>query len=288
MKEQRSDILAKILQAKANSIKLAKQNMPLLQLQKLLNEPDKTSNIHIDGGVNGGDFAFFQTIKKNWQAKKPSIIAEIKRASPSAGIIMPIENFDAFKIAQSYQSFGATCLSILTEEDFFRGKNEYIAQAGAACSLPILRKDFIIDEYQIYETKLLGASCILLIVACLDKKTMAKFLAIAHQLRLTTLIEVHNQQELETAMSLNLPKEGVLIGVNNRNLKTLETDINISLQLKPLIPSDYIVIAESGIKTAEEIKNYMQNGIYGFLIGESLMKQKHQDIFTSSTHHTAE
>ena len=204
--------------------------------------------------------------KASLAGKAEAIIAEIKKASPSAGIIS--ENFDPIQKAQEYQDFGAAALSILTEEDFFLGSNQYLKDVKAITSLPILRKDFMVDEYQIYEAKLIGADCILLIASILSDIEITDFVALAEVLELDYLIEVHDAEELQRVEHFN----NALIGVNNRNLKTFEVDINNSVNLKNSFSGDNIFIAESGIKNKDDLSYLKERGISVFLIGESLMR----------------
>jgi indole-3-glycerol phosphate synthase len=204
--------------------------------------------------------------KDNISSKDEAIIAEIKKASPSAGIIK--EDFDPIKIAMEYESFGASALSILTEEDFFMGSIEYLKDVKKITSLPILRKDFMIDEYQIYESKLIGADCILLIASILTDQQIEDFIIIAKNLELDYLIEVHDENELKRIDRF----EDALIGVNNRNLETFEVDLNNSVRLRNSFRQNNIFIAESGIKSREDMNYLKMNNIEVFLIGESLMR----------------
>ena len=204
--------------------------------------------------------------KDNISSKDEAIIAEIKKASPSAGIIK--EDFDPIKIAMEYESFGASALSILTEEDFFMGSIEYLIDVKKITSLPILRKDFMIDEYQIYESKLIGADCILLIASILTDQQLEDFITIAKKLELDYLIEVHDENELKRVDRF----EDALIGVNNRNLETFEVDLNNSVRLRNSFRQNNIFIAESGIKSREDMNYLKMNNIKVFLIGESLMR----------------
>ena len=204
--------------------------------------------------------------KDNISSKDEAIIAEIKKASPSAGIIK--EDFDPIKIAMEYESFGASALSILTEEDFFMGSIEYLKDVKKITSLPILRKDFMIDEYQIYESKLIGADCILLIASILTDQQIEDFITIAKKLELDYLIEVHDENELKRVDRF----EDALIGVNNRNLETFEVDLNNSARLRSSFRQNNIFIAESGIKSREDMNYLKMNKIKVFLIGESLMR----------------
>ena len=204
--------------------------------------------------------------KKNLEDKSEAIIAEIKKASPSAGIIS--ENFNPISKAKEYESFGASALSILTEEDYFLGSIEYLKQVKAITNLPILRKDFIIDEYQIYESKLIGADCILLIASILNDNELFTFSETAEKLGLDFIIEVHDENELSRVEQFS----NALIGVNNRNLKTFEVDLNNSIKLKEIFKGNNIFIAESGIKSFKDIEILQEHNINVFLIGESLMK----------------
>jgi indole-3-glycerol phosphate synthase len=198
--------------------------------------------------------------------KDEAIIAEIKKASPSAGVID--EDFNPVKKALEYEAFGASALSILTEENFFMGSVDYLKKVKAITSLPILRKDFMIDEYQVYESKLIGADCILLIASILSDQQIEDFIYIAKKLDLDYLIEVHDENELKRVEHF----DDALIGVNNRNLKTFEVDLNNSVRLRNLFKQKNIFIAESGIKTREDMNYLKQNNIKVFLIGESLMR----------------
>ena len=204
--------------------------------------------------------------KKSLQNKAEAIIAEIKKASPSAGIIS--ENFDPVLKSKEYESFGASALSILTEEDYFLGNIQYLKDVKATTSLPILRKDFIVDEYQIYESKLIGADCILLIASILNDEELKNFSEIAERLKLDYIIEVHDEEELQRVKHFS----NAIIGVNNRNLKTFDVDINNSVELKKIFEGENVFIAESGIKSKKDIEYLQQHNINVFLIGESLMK----------------
>ena len=204
--------------------------------------------------------------KDNISNKDEAIIAEIKKASPSAGVI--VEEFDPVKKAIEYEAFGASALSILTEEDFFMGSNDYLKNVKKITALPILRKDFMIDEYQIYESKLIGADCILLIASILSDQQIEDFVNIAKKLQLDYLIEVHDENELRRVEHF----EDALIGINNRNLKTFEVDLDNSVRLRNAFKQKNIFIAESGIKSREDINYLKLNNIKVFLVGESLMR----------------
>lgn len=227
-----------------------KANMPLEEIKSQL------KNLELPRGV----------FKENLINKDQAIIAEIKKASPSAGIIS--ENFNPIEKAKEYEAFGASALSILTEEDFFQGSNQFLMDVKAITKLPIIRKDFMVDEYQIYEAKLMGADCILLIASVLSDDEITQFTDLAETLELDYLIEVHDEDELRRVEHF----ENAMIGVNNRNLKTFEVDLNNSINLKKLFNGDNLFIAESGIKNQDDIDELKNHDIHAFLIGESLMK----------------
>ena len=210
---------------------------------------------------------FEDAIMSRVSEKETAIIAEIKKASPSKGLIR--EDFEPKKIAKEYEEGGATCLSVLTDEPFFQGKLEYLDSVRSSCELPILRKDFMIDLYQIYETKAYGGDCILLIVAALDIVQLKDFSQLARELNLDILIEVHSEEELNEALSIN----SKLIGINNRDLTTFEVDKNLAIKLARQIPKDVIVVSESGISSREDILSSKEQGIHSFLIGESFMRK---------------
>jgi indole-3-glycerol phosphate synthase len=245
------NILDKIVLQKNKDIALRNKEVPITTLIKKL---------------EGVDLTTFSSFKESLLNVKPAVIAEIKKASPSAGIID--QDFNPVKKAKEYEEMGATALSILTEEHFFMGSDKYLEDVKRISKLPILRKDFIISEYQIYESKLIGADCILLIASILDDDRLLSYSKLATELNLDFIIEVHDQEELDRAIVI----KDSIIGVNNRNLKTFEVDINNSISLRKNFEGDNIFISESGIKSSEDIKNLMANDISAFLIGESLMK----------------
>lgn len=212
------------------------------------------------------DFIF----KNALSGDKIKIISEIKKASPSKGLIC--QDFDPIKIAKEYNEAKTDCISILTEPYFFLGNNAYIKDVKKVTDIPILRKDFIIDEKQIYESKIIGADCILLICAILDEKKLKEFLNLAHKLCLSALVEAHNEDEIKTALNCNAE----IIGVNNRNLKTFEVDFNNTFKLRKLVPDDIIFVSESGIKTREDIIKLEENNVNAVLIGETFMKSKNK------------
>jgi len=247
------NILDKILATKKNEIKNAKQ---------LFSLSDLTEKIEI----NNDERDFVAALQDKHKIGSQAVIAEIKKASPSKGIIREV--FDPISIALSYEKGGAACLSVLTDKEYFQGDINYIQQIKQTCQLPILRKDFIIDPYQIYESKAFGADCILLIAAALDLSEMKEFEAIAESLNMAVLVESHNLAELEEAIELNT----LLIGINNRNLKTFDVSLQTSIDLKEKIPSGRIAITESGIFTREDIDFMNEYGISTFLIGEAFMR----------------
>ena len=243
-------ILQKIVENTETNLVQKKAELSLEQIKTALDD------LHLPRG----------RFKDNISNKDEAIIAEIKKASPSAGVIS--EDFDPIKKAIEYEAFGASALSILTEEDFFMGSVSYLKDVKKITNLPILRKDFMIDEYQIYESKLIGADCILLIASILSDQQIKDFINISQQLELDYLIEVHDENELHRVEHF----EDALIGVNNRNLKTFEVDLDNSVRLRNAFKQKNIFIAESGIKSREDINYLKLNNIKVFLIGESLMR----------------
>lgn len=209
---------------------------------------------------------FIGALRNRMEATQPAIIAEIKKASPSRGLIRA--DFDPARIAVQYADAGASCLSVLTDEQFFQGSAEYLQQARAACKLPVIRKDFIIDTYQVAEAGAMGADCILLIVAALSPPALHELAAYAAELTLDVLVEVHNEHELDIALAAGFD----LIGVNNRNLHDFHTDLDTTFRLAEQIPADKLIVTESGISTAEDVRQMLSKGIYGFLIGETFMR----------------
>ncbi|MGZ8256267.1 MAG: indole-3-glycerol phosphate synthase TrpC [Gallionella sp.] len=248
-----SDILNKILAVKSQEIVAAKLANPLavMRLDALQVAPTRD---------------FVGALRAKIAAGKPAVIAEIKKASPSKGIIR--ENFNPAEIAASYAEHGAACLSVLTDEQFFQGSAVYLQQARAACELPVLRKDFIVDEYQIYQARAMSADAILLIAAALLLDEMKALEVVAQQLGMAVLVEVHNASELQVALQLNTP----LIGINNRNLRTFEVSLQTTLDLLASIPKDRIVVTESGIFTAADVQQMRAHNVQTFLVGEAFMR----------------
>lgn len=211
---------------------------------------------------------FLRSLEQKVSDGKPALIAEVKKASPSKGLIRA--DFSPEDIAESYERAGAACLSVLTEERYFQGHDQYLQDVTRGCDLPVLRKDFTVDAYQIYEAKILGASCILLIVAALSDSDLIHFHELAYELDMGVLVEVHDRQELERALRIPSLK---ILGVNNRNLKTLNVDLQTSFDLVDLIPDDVFKISESGISQKNHVESLMSKGFQGFLIGEHFMRQ---------------
>ena len=247
------DILTKIVRHKAQEITQRTQVQPLRDLRAKVKDTP-----HPRG--------FLEAVATRVKAKQPAIIAEIKKASPSQGVIR--ENFDPVAIAKSYSEAGATCLSVLTDNMFFQGADEYLYQAKQACALPVLRKDFTIDTYQVWEARVIGADCILLIVAAIGDAQLMELSALALELGLDVLVEVHDEHELERALDLRLP----LIGINNRDLRTFETRLTTTLDMLPYVPDNRIVITESGIRKPDDVRLMYEHGVYGFLVGEAFMR----------------
>lgn len=247
------DILQRILTRKREEIaeRIAREPLASVRERALVASPPR---------------GFLKALETRIAAGQAAVIAEIKKASPSRGVIC--EDFQPARIASSYAANGACCLSVLTDRDFFQGADTYLQQARAACSLPVLRKDFTIDPYQIVEARALGADCILLIVAALDDVQLRNLAAVAKDIGIDVLVEVHDATELERALRLDL----ALIGINNRNLRTFETTLRTTLELLPMIPPGRLVVTESGILAPDDVTTMRQHGVHGFLIGEAFMK----------------
>jgi len=246
-------ILKKILARKVEEIAERSAQVPLSELKQKLSQASKPRG-------------FAAALTAKLANGEPAVIAEIKKASPSKGIIRA--DFDPESIAVSYAQGGAACLSVLTDVDFFQGADEYLKQARAACDLPVIRKDFIIDEYQVYEARVMGADCILLIVSALTEQQLVSLHKVAVSLGMDVLIEVHDAAELATALKLENP----MVGINNRNLHTFEVSLNNSFQLLEQIPADKIVITESGIHSREDVAAMRERNVNAFLVGEAFMR----------------
>ncbi len=248
-----SDILEKILARKAEEVAAAIVERPLSRLMHAARAAPAPR-----------DFA--GALRAKISLGHAAVIAEIKKASPSKGLLRA--NFDPAAIAKSYAAHGAACLSVLTDHDFFQGAPEYLVAARDACDLPVLRKDFMLDAYQVFEARALGADCILLIAAALDLARMRELESVAHELAMAVLVEVHDAAELDVALALATP----LIGVNNRNLRNFETRLETTLDLLPRIPADRIVITESGIRARADADLMRAGGVHAFLVGEAFMR----------------
>jgi indole-3-glycerol phosphate synthase len=259
------DILKTILTKKAEEVAKRKSGISMADLEDIATGVERPRG-------------FYNAIHNKVLAKKPAIIAEIKKASPSKGVIR--EDFQPIKIGQDYAMNGATCLSVLTDKEFFQGSEAYLQMVRERCPLPVLRKDFMIDIYQVYEARALGADCILLIAAALDDSLMHELSNAATKLGMDVLVEVHDADELQSALKLDTK----LIGINNRNLRTFETSLQTTLDLKQQIPEDRIIITESGIHTHDDVQHMLDNNIYAFLVGEVFMRaespgQKMRELF---------
>ena len=248
-----ADVLARILAVKAEELERARKAKPLAAVKA---EAARTAAAR--------DFA--GALRSKSAAGRPAVIAEIKKASPSRGVLRG--HYEPAAIAATYERHGAACLSVLTDEQFFQGGLDHLKQARAACRLPVLRKDFTIDPYQVYEARAAGADCILLIVAALDVPRMRDLEATAHGLGMAVLVEVHDGAELEQALELRTP----LIGINNRNLRNFETRLETTLDLVPRMPEGRIVVTESGILSTDDVRRLREGGVGCFLVGEAFMR----------------
>ncbi len=247
------DILKKIIARKREEIEAGRAEKPLEALQAEAAEAFPPRG-------------FVKALQTRIAAGRPGVIAEIKKASPSKGVLRP--DFRPREIALSYAVNGAACLSVLTDRDFFQGAPEYLQQARAVCELPVLRKDFIIDPWQVYESRAMGADCILLIAACLDDDQLRALNDLGRSLGMDVLIEVHDAEELERALAVDNP----MVGINNRNLRTFEVSLETTLELLERIPDDRLVVTESGILKPEDVALMRENGVNAFLVGEAFMR----------------
>ena len=252
-----SDILNKILAVKADEIAAAKKQQDFASLRR-----DVESDAEARAALRGYEAALRAKIATG----QAGVIAEVKKASPSKGVIRA--DFRPAEIAVDYAAHGAACLSVLTDIQFFQGSPDYLKQARAACNLPALRKDFMIDPYQVYQARSWGADAILLIVAALDHGLMAEMEAVAHELGMSVLVEVHNAEELQAGLKLKTK----LLGINNRNLRTFDTSLQTTLDLLPQIPADKLVVTESGIHTRDDVKRMRDANVNAFLVGEAFMR----------------
>ncbi len=246
-------ILQRILERKTEEVAAGKSAAPMAEL---------TARAKDCAAARGFERGLRQALQHG-----PAVIAEIKKASPSAGVIR--EDFDPASIARSYADGGAACLSVLTDKDYFQGDNQYLVQARNACALPVLRKDFIIDPWQILESRVLGADCILLIMAALGQSQLQDLLGLAKESGMDVLVEVHDEAEMERALPLNHD----LVGVNNRNLNTFLTSLETSERLQKMASAGQVLVTESGIKTVDDVKRMQSCGINTFLVGEAFMRE---------------
>jgi len=248
-----NDILQEIIAVKRDEVSLARRRRDLLSLRR-------------DAETLDGQRDFPAALRNRIAAGDAGVIAEIKKASPSKGVIR--EHFEPAGIAASYAEHGAACLSVLTDAQFFQGSAAYLEQARAACALPVLRKDFMVDAYQVFEARAMGADCILLIVACLDDALMADLEAQAHALGMAVLVEVHDGAELDRALRLQTP----LVGINNRNLRSFEVSLQTTLDLLDRVPADRLLITESGILERADVQRMRDANVQAFLVGEAFMR----------------
>ncbi|MFL6673804.1 MAG: indole-3-glycerol phosphate synthase TrpC [Massilia sp.] len=252
-----SDILNKILAVKADEVAAAKKYRDFASLRR---------EVEADAGARRALRGFENSLRTNIAAGRAGVIAEVKKASPSKGVLRP--DFRPADIAASYEEHGAACLSVLTDVNFFQGSPEYLKQARAACTLPVLRKDFMVDMYQVYEARAMGADAILLIVSALDHGLMAELEAGAQELGMDVLVEVHDGDELTAALRLRTR----LVGINNRNLRTFETSLDTTIGLLPRIPPERLVVTESGIMVPGDVKRMRDADVHAFLVGEAFMR----------------
>ncbi len=248
-----SDILRRIVAVKHEEIAAAQAARPLAAVRAQAESRRDTRG-------------FEAALRARLAAGQSAVIAEVKKASPSKGVIR--EHFVPAEIAASYARHGAACLSVLTDAPFFQGSAAYLEQARAACALPVLRKDFMVDAYQVYEARAMGADCILLIAACLDDAQMADLEACAHGLGMDVLVEVHDGDELKRALALKTP----LLGINNRNLRSFEVSLDTTLALLPRVPADRLLVTESGILAPDDVRRMRAAGVHAFLVGEAFMR----------------
>jgi len=253
LKSTMSDILNQIVAVKRAEVAAALDRRPLAQVRA-----------DAESRVLTRDFE--DAIRRRVGAGQNAVIAEIKKASPSRGVIR--EDFEPADIAQTYAEHGASCLSVLTDRQFFQGSVDYLKQARASCQLPVLRKDFLVDGYQVYESRAMGADAILLIAACLDDAQMRDMEAIARSLYMAVLVEVHDEAELDRALALKTP----LVGINNRDLRTFEVSLDTTLNLMAKVPGDKLLITESGIVERKDVQRMNAAGVRGFLVGEAFMR----------------
>ena len=248
-----ADILVQILRRKTEEVAERQAVVPLESIRHQLAD-------------TAGPRGFVTAIRTRIAQGETAVIAEIKKASPSKGLIRP--DFDPTDIARSYMAAGATCLSVLTDRDYFQGDDVHLGQARSVCDLPVLRKDFVIDSYQVYEARWVGADCILLVVAALSDNRIEELLGVSKEVGVDVLVEVHDRQELDRALNFDTP----LIGINNRNLRNFETNLDTTLELLAAVPEDRTLVTESGIHTSKDVELMRANGVHAFLVGEAFMR----------------
>ena len=264
---EHTDVLRRILAHKAGEVTERAERVPLRELGRSV---ERAAPVR----------PFAQALREAIGAGRAGVIAEVKKASPSAGVIRA--HFDPAAIARSYEAGGAACLSVLTDREFFQGADEHLVAARAACGLPVLRKDFVVDEYQVYEARAIGADCVLLIVAALGDAQLRELAGLAAHLDMDVLVEVHDEEELDRALAVDAP----LIGVNNRDLRTFRTDLETTLRLRALVPADRLLVTESGVHTREDVARLRAGGVHAFLVGEAFMRapepgEKLRELFGS-------
>ena len=251
-----SDILQKILARKAEEVAERRTRVPQAELAARCRDTGPTRG-------------FAAALERRVAAGRAAVIAEVKKASPSKGLIR--SDFDPAQIAKSYETGGAACLSVLTDVDFFQGADAYLQSARSACSLPVLRKDFLLDAYQVYEARALGADCILLIAAALEDAPLRELASLARSIGLDVLVEVHDEAELDRALALPADA-GLILGVNNRNLRSFEVSLDTTVLLKARLPADRWLVTESGIHAPEDVRKMRDAGVHAFLVGEAFMR----------------
>ena len=252
-----NDILAKILATKLDEVAAAHGKRDLATLRR---EADRAS----------APRGFAKALRTKIAGGNAAVIAEIKKASPSRGVLR--KDFRPAEIAASFALHGAACLSVLTDEKYFQGSSESLIAARAACDLPVLRKDFIVDAYQVVEARAIGADCILLIVAALEEGALAEFAARAHELGMDVLVEVHDERELDVALALDVAQDRTVLGINNRDLRSFETRLDTTLALLSRVPNERLLVTESGILTVADVAKMRSAGVHGFLVGEAFMR----------------
>lgn len=254
MNDDRPDILQRILATKQQEINARQQKVSIDDLQQQAHHVSPSRG-------------FVAALRRRVEQGGSGVIAEIKKASPSKGVIR--EDFNVVEIARSYEAGGASCLSVLTDHEYFQGHEVFLTQARSACTLPVIRKDFIVDPYQVVEARAIGADCILLIVAALDDDALSELHAQARSLGMDVLVEVHDREELERALRLDLE----LVGINNRDLRTFDTRLETTIELLKLIPAGCMVVTESGIHTRDDVALMRQHDVHAFLVGEAFMRK---------------